>query len=105
MRSYSVIFLWIVFYTSQTTHAGGPAYTRINAAAESAETAFTNPAGMTRFDIKSTTAGFIFANGFSEFEVDESKTTTSGGDPDDGGPLVIPYYYSTRPLGINGDWE
>ncbi len=85
------------------SHATGPVYTRLNAAAESAETAYTNPAGMTRFDQKTTSVGVTFINSFKEFEVDESRTTTTGGDPDSGGPILIPAYYTIRP--INEKWR
>ena len=82
-------------------YAWGPGYTRVNAAAETAETAYTNPAGMTRFDEKTTSLGAVLFHSFKEFEVDESLTTVDGGNPDSGDPVLIPAYYHIRPLGDN----
>jgi long-subunit fatty acid transport protein len=50
------LILVLTVLHGERSHAFGPGYTRINAAAESAETAYTNPAGMTRFDEKTTSA-------------------------------------------------
>jgi len=80
------------------SHAGGPAFTRLLAAADSAETAYNNPAGMTRFDTKTTSVGVIFIKSFSEFEVDESRSTIGGGDPQSGDPILIPAYYTILPI-------
>lgn len=98
MRSILTLLLILTFCVIRQGHASGPAFTRINAAAESAETAYTNPAGMTRFDQKTTSVGVTFFNSFKEFEVDDSRTTTSGGDPDSGDPVLIPAYYTIIPI-------
>jgi long-chain fatty acid transport protein len=98
MRYALALFLILNFCVIQQSYATGPVYTRLNAAAESAETAYSNPAGMTRFDQKTTSVGITFINSFKEFEVDESRTTTSGGDPDSGDPIFIPAYYTIRPI-------
>ena len=70
----------------------------MNAAAESAETAYANPAGMTRFDEKTTSVSAVFFNSFSEFEVDESRSTITGDTNGASDPLLIPSYYHIRPL-------
>ena len=92
------LILVLTVLHGERSHAFGPGYTRINAAAESAETAYTNPAGMTRFDEKTTSAGVTFIQSFKEFNVDESRSTVGGGDPGDSDPLLIPSYYHIRPL-------
>ena len=97
------LFLGLIAGASQHSYAGGPVYSRLNAAAESAETAFTNPAGMTRFDQKTSSIGVTFIKSFKEFEVDESRSTISGGDPESGNPILIPAYYTIRP--INEKWR
>lgn len=93
----SLILMLSVFHPERG-YAFGPGYTRVNAAAESAETAYTNPAGMTRFDQKTTSAGATFIQSFKAFNVDESRSTVSGGDPDDSDPLLVPSYYHIRPI-------
>ncbi len=98
-----IIFIALVF-TSSGVLAWGPGYTRVNAAAESAETAYTNPAGMTRFDEKTTSAGATLIKSFKEFNVDESRTTVSGDTSTDASdPVLIPSYYHIRP--INDKWR
>ena len=90
--------LLIITSTSQYAHAFGPGYTRVHAVAESAETAYANPAGMTRFDQSTTSVGATFIKSFKEFNVDESRSTISGGNPGDSDPLLVPSYYHIRPL-------
>ena len=79
--------------------AFGPGYTRMNAVAETAETAYTNPAGMTRFDEASTSVGVTLFKSFKEFDIDESQSTVDGGGTSASDPLLIPAYYHVRPLG------
>ncbi len=79
---------------TQLTHAGGPAVSGRVASADSAETAFTNPAGMARLGESAATVEVMLAQSFGKFEVDENRTTVRGGDPDDdNSPLVIPFGY------------
>ena len=99
MRRLAALSLVLVFCTCQRSYAYGPAFSRLYAAADSAEIASSNPAAMTRFDQSTTSLGLTFYNSFKEFEVDESRTTTSGGDPDSGSPIFIPAYYTIRPMG------
>jgi long-chain fatty acid transport protein len=80
--------------------AGNPAFTGLAASADTAETASSNPAGMSRLDKPATTMRVLLANGFGEFEIDETLTTTSGGDPDsEFSPVVVPLAYHARPIG------
>lgn len=59
-------------------HAGGPAFTGIFASADSAETVYNNPAGMTRLDSTEMTGQAILVVPLSQFEVDEELTTETG---------------------------
>ena len=103
MRFQPILFSLLAICFSKQVSAFGPGYTRVNAAAESAETAYTNPAGMTRFAEKTTSAGATFVKSFKEFNVDESITTVGGGDPGASDPVLIPSYYHIRPL--NEKWR
>jgi long-chain fatty acid transport protein len=79
--------------------AGGPAFTGNAAEADSAETAASNPAGMARLGESAATVQMMAGKGIGKFEVDESRTTTTGGDPDnDNSPVVIPFGYYVRQL-------
>ena len=79
-------------------HAGGPAFTRIVAPAETAQTAYTNPAAMTRLKNPMLTGQLILGSSFSDFQVDDSRTTNTGGDPRSPTPVVVPSVYYVRPL-------
>ncbi len=103
IRLLLIMVLLLSVLPGKQAEAFGPGYTRVNAAAESAETAYTNPAGMTRFDEPTTSAGVTFIKSFKEFAVDESRSTIGGGDPDDSDPALIPSYYHIRPL--NDKWR
>ena len=89
---------------ASASHAGGPAFTRLFAAAEDAVTSLTNPAGMTRLEETQLLTQGILAKSFAEFEVDENRTTMDGGDPRDANPTLIPSVYYVRPI-INDDWR
>jgi long-chain fatty acid transport protein len=79
------------------SQAHGPAGTGLFAGADSAETVFTNPAGMSRLEGTQMTLNGILAVDFSNFEVDENVTTVDGGDPrDPQGSLVPSFYYSRQ---------
>ena len=79
--------------------AGGPAFSGIAAPADSPETAVSNPAGMTRLDGAQFEVRTVVGNGIGNFEVDESQTTMSGGNPRDGfSPVVVPAGFYVRPL-------
>ncbi len=79
-----------------TSHAHGPAGTGLFAGADSAETVFTNPAGMTRLEGTQMTLNGILAVDFSKFEVDEKVTTVDGGNPRDPQASLIPSFYYSR---------
>lgn len=78
--------------------AGSPALSGRAAEADSAETASTNPAGMSRLGESAATVQLMAVQSFGKFEVDESRTTVSGGDPDDKSPLAIPFGYYVKQL-------
>jgi long-chain fatty acid transport protein len=96
---------WILLgvLVSGSAHAGGPAFTRLFAVADDAETSVMSPAGMTRLDQSQLVTQLIYAQSFAEFEVDENRTTTGGGNPRDADPAVIPSLYYVRPFGE--DWR
>jgi long-chain fatty acid transport protein len=88
---------------SGSAQAGGPAFTRLFAVADSAMTSVMSPAGMTRLDESQLVTQLIYAQSYAEFEVDENRTTTGGGNPRDADPAVIPSVYYVRPFGE--DWR
>ncbi|MEP5766723.1 MAG: outer membrane protein transport protein [Halieaceae bacterium] len=84
--------------------AGGPAFTGIIAEANSAESAFAAPAGMSRLSGTRITVQGLAALPQAKFDVDENKTTVDGGDPDKGeDPIIIPSLYYVRQL--NDKWH
>jgi long-chain fatty acid transport protein len=84
--------------------AGSPALSGLVAEADNAESAFSNPAGMSRLRGDHVTAQGMLARSFSEFDVDESKTAVDGGDPDGGeDPIIIPSIYYVKQL--NDAWH
>ena len=87
-----------------SAEAANPANTGLFASANTAETAYINPAGMVRLNETSHTLQGIFVHTFIEFDVDESRTSVNGGDPDkDNTPIIIPGFYYVKPL--NDDWR
>ncbi len=83
---------------------GGPAFSGLVAEADTAESVFAAPAGMSRLDGTHITLQGIVAFSQSRFDVDESRTTVDGGDPDnDNSPVVIPSFYYVRQL--NERWH
>ncbi len=84
-------------------HAGGPAFSGIFASADSAETVYNNPAGMSRLNGTQMTGQAIFVASLAEFEVDEQRTTVEGGDPREPDPAVIPAFYYQQ--GFREDWR
>jgi long-chain fatty acid transport protein len=84
---------------SATAFAGAPGFAGIAAEADSAETAASNPAGMARLGESAAAVQVMVAHGLGTFEVDERRTTASGGDPDDDdSPVLIPFGYYVRQL-------
>jgi len=92
-----------LFLVSSLAQAGGPAFTRLFAVADSAETSALSPAGMTQIDESQLAVQLVLAQSFAEFKVDNNHTTTSGGNPRDADPAAVPSVYYVRPL--DEDWR
>lgn len=94
--------LWGVSLTglvAPATMAGTAGFAGMAAGADSAETATSNPAGMARLTQPSATISVMQASMFGKFHVDDSQTSTAGGDPDnDFKPVFLPQAYYVRPL-------
>jgi long-chain fatty acid transport protein len=92
---FAVITASLAAATASQAH--GPAGTGLFAGADSAETVFSNPAGMSRLKGTQMTANGIVSVDFSNFDVNEKVTTVDGGDPrDPQGALVPSFYYSRQ---------
>ena len=90
--------------TAPAALAGSPALTGLVAEADTAENAFTAPAGMTRLEGTRITVQTMVASSQSNFDVDEGKTEVEGGDPNLGNdPIIIPSFYYVRQL--NDRWH
>jgi len=103
MKCRFYLFCLLAFFFSgiNPLEASSPAHTGLFAAADTAETAYSNPAGMVRLEETTKTLQGIVAYSFMEFEVDESRTSVTGGDPDsDNTLIVIPAFYYVKPF-----WE
>lgn len=93
-----------VTLSAATAEAAGPAFTRLIAPAETAQTSYLSPAGMTRLKDPMLSGQLIVGQSFSEFEVDDSRTTNTGGNPRSPKPVVVPSIYYVRPL-FSDDWR
>ena len=89
--------LLLMTVVAPTANAGGPAFTRLFAPAETAQTSYLNPAGMTRLDGPSLTGQQILGASFSDFKVD-GRTTNTGGNPRDSDPVIVPSLYYVHPI-------
>jgi len=79
--------------------AGSPALTGLVAEADTAESAFAAPAGMSRLHGTHITIQTMVVSSQANFDVDESKTAVEGGDPSQGSdPIIIPSFYYVRQL-------
>ncbi|MCB1699989.1 MAG: outer membrane protein transport protein [Halioglobus sp.] len=96
-------FISAAITTAVTSEAHGPAGAGIFAGADSAETVFSNPAGMTRLKGSQMTLNTMLAVDYSKFKVDEDVTTVDGGDPRDPQSSIIPSFYYSRQ--IQEDWN
>lgn len=84
--------------------ASGPGFSGLIAEADTAESAFACPAGMSRLEGTRITLQGMVATSQSSFDVDEAKTNIDGGNPDKGTqPVVIPAAYYVRQL--NDRWH
>src|SRR5262245_38359158 len=70
LRTKSIVLVAVGLATPHVAHAGAPALSGRIASADSAETAFTNPAGMARLGESAATVEVMLAQSFGEFEVD-----------------------------------
>jgi long-chain fatty acid transport protein len=98
-----LVFAAVSLAAAANSQAHGPAGSGLIAKADSAETVFSNSAGMTRLDGTQMTLNGILATDFSKFEVDENRTTVDGGDPRDPQGSVIPSFYYARQY--NENWH
>lgn len=90
-------------FFSAAGQASGPAFTGLFAKAYDASTVFANPAGMSRLDGTQVSGNGMLVASFSEFEVDENRTTVDGGNPRDSSPLLVPSAFYTRQY--RDDWH
>jgi len=95
---------WLLTTLTAPAWGGGPAFSGLVAEADTAESVFAAPAGMSRLQGTRITVQGMVASSQSRFDVDESKTTVDGGDPDKGdSPVVIPSFYYVHQL--NNRWH
>lgn len=82
--------------------AGMPGFTGVSAAADSAETSISNPAGMERLGDEATSVRLVLAQNFGKFDVDESRTNVPGGNPDNElSPVFVPLGFYVRQISDN----
>jgi long-chain fatty acid transport protein len=97
------VFTFAICIASAPVHATGPAFTGLFARAYSAETVFTNPAGMSKLEGTQMSGNPILVVDFSSFEVNENVTTVDGGNPRDSDPSLIPSFFYSRQY--QQDWH
>ena len=86
-------------FVAPLASADGPGFSGITATADSADTAVSNPAGMSRIDSPEFASRTVLAAAVGTFDVDERKSTISGGDPqNDVSPVLVPAFFYVRPL-------
>lgn len=95
--------LSVLLTASVNTHATAPVFSRLFAAADSAETTYNTPAGMTRLQSNELTLSGNLIKYLGEFEINQNVTTVKGGAPDSGDPILIPAMYYVHV--INDDWR
>lgn len=95
--------LSVLLTASVNTHATAPVFSRLFAAADSAETTYNTPAGMTRLQSNELTLSGNLIKYLGEFEINQNVTTVNGGAPDSGDPILIPAMYYVHV--INDDWR
>lgn len=89
---------------AQAPRAGSPGLSGLVAQADTAQSAFTAPAGMSRLDGTNMTLQGMVAVSFADFEIDENKTEVDGGSASKGDdPTIIPSIYYVRQL--SDDWH
>lgn len=97
------LFLSMLLLLCVEVNAAAPAFSRLYAVADNAETVYHTPAGMTRLDANAFTLSGILIKYMGEFDIDESVTTISGGAPDTGDPILVPSLYYVHV--VNDDWR
>jgi long-chain fatty acid transport protein len=98
-----LILISLGLLSATTGNAHGPAATGIFAKADTAETVYSNPAGMSQLAGDQMTVNGVLVLNYAKFEVDEQQTTFDGGDPRDPDASLVPsFYYSTQ---YNEDWH
>jgi long-chain fatty acid transport protein len=104
-RNFLILLLgFVALCTAPALQAGSPAFSGIVAEADTAESVFAAPAGMSRLEGTNMTVQGMVAVPFADFEVDEHRTEVDGGNPNKGfDPVVIPSFYYVRQL--NDDWH
>lgn len=98
-----IAIISVLVLSISSAYAAAPVFTRLFAAADSAETAYLTPAGMTRLDDHSWVVSGLLFQYLGEFDIDDSLTTVSGGAPDTGSPILVPSMYYVRV--IDPDWR
>jgi long-subunit fatty acid transport protein len=97
-RSWLALLLCLALPASAYAQLG-PARAGMQAQANNAATAGSNPAGLTHIEGTQWAVNTMFAYSDNEFEV-KPGTTVSGGDPkNDDDPFAIPSLFYSRPLG------
>lgn len=97
------VFFFATYIASAPVYATGPAFTGLFARAYSAETVFSNPAGMSMLEGTQMSGNPILVVDFSSFEVNENVTTVEGGNPRDSDPTLIPSFFYSRQY--QQDWH
>ncbi|MEH6533426.1 MAG: outer membrane protein transport protein [Photobacterium frigidiphilum] len=98
-----ILSLFLLLALNANANATAPAFSRLYAVADSAETVYHTPAGMTRLTENTLTLSGILIKYMGEFDIDESVTTVTGGAPDIGDPIVVPSMYYVHV--IDDDWR
>lgn len=83
--------------------AGSPALSGLVAQADSAESVFAAPAGMSRLEGTNMTVQTMVALSFADFEIDDNTEVDGGNAKKGDDPMVIPSFYYVRQL--SDDWH
>lgn len=94
-----IVSVLVLSGMATTAFAGAPGFAGMAAEADSAETAASNPAGMSLLGESAATVQLMAGKSIGKFSVDEGRTSTDGGDPDNkNSPVVIPFGYYVKQL-------
>lgn len=93
-----------VLLSAPALRAGSPGLSGLVAQADTAQSAFSAPAGMSRLEGTNMTLQGMVAISFADFEINENETEVDGGSANKGDdPTIIPSLYYVRQL--NEDWH